>query len=311
MKKYVSIFLGFLILLTLQFNAYAVDNKTSLLDSTIKGISLISNTNINTKDIKTHGLSTVLLDIDNIRNPKKPYNTNYKALRLLTSNIAKLEAADIDYVLCFTSGPGYSKDGKITSIYNNKLELTYFAQMVKELVKRYNGRPHFKGASIGLSPSDIQMDTYYKVQDSIITNVRRVYADLTFLYNLHPLTIEQGYKYLPTPTLTNILINLMVPLKGLSYPGYGAGYKTSYPLNKNALLSSLEKFKEYQSKIKIKAIVTLKTPWIKNSEVMLQDFFEIIKMLKLDYNLAYGNSSDLYDFTNNSSVIKVLDRHNR
>jgi hypothetical protein len=300
-----------MIIITVNINTYATSNPNPVFNSSIKGVTLLSDSSINIDNIKKHGFNTVLLNANIIRNSKKPYNTNYKALRLLNSSVMQLEKAKLDYVICFTGGPGYSLDGKVTSLFKNKFEMNYYSKMIKEIVKRYYSNAFFKGASINFSTPDLASDKYYEIQNYIINNVRTSYKDLPFVYNLHPLTFEDNFKTLPSIKLSNIMLNVNIGLKGLSYPGYGAGYKNSCTLNKNSILTNLQRFKEYQSTIDAKAIVTIKTPWVKNSEVLLQDFFEIIKMLKLDYSLSYGNSADLYDFSNNTDVLKVLDRHNR
>lgn len=313
MKKIIFLLLSLMIIVTLSINARAVNdyNTNSYLKSSINGVTLISNNNINIKEIKKHGFNTVFLNVDNIRNSKQPYNTNFKALKLLYNNISQLDKANLAYVIGFSSGPGYSSDGKVTSIFKNSLEMKYFSQMVMEIIGRYKTHSKFLGASINLSSPDIEPGKYYYVQNYIIDKVRSKYKALTFVYNLHPLSFEEGYKNLPKITKTNIIMNLNINLKGLSYPGNGVGYKTSCELNKNALLANLTKLKENQNVNSTKTIITLKTPWVKNSEVLLQDSFEIFQMLKFNYSLSYGNSSDLFDFNSNSAVLKTLDRHNK
>lgn len=279
----------------------------------VNGITLISNDNFNVEDIKNSGFKTVFLYADTIRYAKKPYNTNYKSLKMLEKNIKLIEKANLNYVICFTSGPGFSNDGKIATIFQNNSEKTYFSKMVKEVVKRYWGNKNFIAASIGIHSSDIAEDKYYLTQNYIIDNVRKNYSNLKMLYNLHPLSYEENFNNLPDINLKekNIILNLEIELKGLSYPGYGAGYKTSFKLNKNAVLSNLEKFKEYQDKSDVPTIVTLKTPWVNASDIFLQDSYEIFKILGFEYNLCYGNSHDLYDFTRNKSVLNVVVRNNR
>jgi hypothetical protein len=285
------------IIITVNINVYGLCNLNSILDANIKGVNLLSSPNINLSDIKQHGFNTVLLNVDGIRNSKKPYNTNYKALKLLNTCILKLEAANLNYIICFNSGPGYSSDGKVTTISKYKFEMNYYSKMIKEIVGRYINNQNFKGVSINLLTPELPDEKFYEIENYIIDNVRTTYKDLTFVYNLHPLDFEDNLKNLPSLKLTNVLLNLTIALKGLTYPGYGAGYKTSCTLNKNTMDT--------------KALVTIKTPWVKNSEVLLQDFFEISKMVKFDFALSYGNSSDVYDFFSNSSVLKVLDRHNQ
>jgi hypothetical protein len=182
--------------------------------------------------------------------------------------------------------------------------------MVKEIVKRYVNYKNFSGISINIGNPEIPREKFYDAQDYIIDNVKKTYEGPVVIYNLHPLSYEEEFKYLPIIRYKNITLNLNLALSGLSYPGYGAGYKTSLTLNKNAILKNLEKFKEYQNKYDMNAVLTLETPWVKHTEILLQDLYEIIKMLNLDYNLHYGNSYDLYDISKSPSALKVLDRHN-
>jgi hypothetical protein len=311
MKKLFVLFLCFIIIFSVNINTFGANNSNSILNTTVKGVNLLSSSSANLDDIKKHGFNTVILNVDNIRNSKKPYNTNYKSLKLLNSWVLKLEKAKLDYIICFNSGPGYSSDGKVISLFKNKFEMNYYSKMIKEIVERYIHNNNFKGASINFLAPELADEKYYEIQDYIINNVRTTYKDLTFVYNLHPLAFEDNLKTLPSLKLTNILLNFTIALKGLTYPGYGVGYKTSCTLNKNSILASLQKLKDFQNTVDSKAIVTIKTPWVKNSEVLLQDFFEISKMVKFDFTLSYGNSSDAYDFFSNSSVLKVLDRHNQ
>lgn len=300
-----------MLIISFNINAYAKMNTKTVLNSDINGITLISNHDIDINNIKTHGFNLVVLNAYDIRKPVKPYNTDYKALRLLGSNISKLEAANIDYIIAFSSGPGFSEDGKTETIYKRKYEMNYFSKMIKEIVRRYNTHPNFKGISVNLMSPDVTDDKYYYLQDYIVNDVRTSYSELPVMYNLNYTAFEDDYKYMPALKLSNIALNLTIGLKALSYPGYGAGYKASCSLSKNALLSSLEKLKEFKATEGSKTIITLKTPWVKNSEVMLQDLFEIYKILKFNYNLAYGNSKDIYDLTTNKDVLRVIDRHNK
>lgn len=311
MKKIISIFIFLMIIICININTYAARNTQSILDSDIKGVTLISNSGIKVDAIKKHGFNMVFLNVDNIRNSVKPYNTNYRALRLLNTNILKLEKANIDYTICFTSGPGFSRDGKISTIFKNKFEMNYFSQMAKEIIKRYISHNNFKAASISISAPDIPEAKYYEAQNYIINKVRTTFKDIPFIYTLDPLAFEEDLKYLPNLKLPNVIVNLTIGLKGLTYPGCGAGYKTSCDLNKNSILANLEKLKEWQDNANSDSIITIKIPWVKSSEVLLQDSFEIFKMLEFNYNLSYGNSLDVYDFTSNTDVLKTLDRHNR
>jgi hypothetical protein len=311
MKKYLIPLFVFIIIISFNTTSYASKSLTELKDLKIKGVNIVPTNNLDTSKIKANGFNTVFLNIDNIRSIKKPYNTNYKALKQLYRNIQSLEKAHLGYILCFTSGPGYSMDSKISSIYKNKAELKYFSQMVSEVLKRYVNNPNFICASINFANADIDYTRYYEIQDYIIKDAQAHFSRLSFIYNLHVLTFEENLKTLPIIKLPNVLVNLPLNLKALSYPGYGAGQKTSSPLDKNSLLSTLEKIYDYSKQNKINAMLSIKTPWVENSEVMLQDLFELFRMIKLDYNLCYINSKDLYDFSTNRNVLKVISRYNK
>jgi hypothetical protein len=310
-KKFLIPLFAIIIIISLHSTSYASKSLTELKNLKIKGVNVVPTDHINISKIKSNGFNTVFLNIDSIRSVKKPYNTNYKALKQLYRNIQTLEKANIKYILCFTAGPGYSMDSKISTIYTNKAELRYFSQMVNEVLKRYENRPNFICASINFSNADIDYKRYYEVQDYLIKASQAQFNMLSFIYNLHVLTFEEGLNTLPKIELPNILVNLTLSLKGLTYPGYGAGQKTSKPLDKNALLSTLEKINDYSKQNKINAMLSIKSPWAKNSEVMLQDLFELFRMIKLDYSLCYLNSMDLYDFSTNNKVIKVITRYNK
>jgi hypothetical protein len=318
MKKLVVLFLALGIVISISTytytyansNATTADSSAEAKSTRIKGLTILSKGIIDVNDIKKHGYNTVFLQVDSIRNVAAPYNTNYSLLRALGHNIAALKGADLSFYICFMSGPGYSRDGKISTIYERKYEMLYFSQMVKEILKRYSIYKNFMGISIGIGNPNTPIPSFYKVQNNIIDNVRKNYQNLEIFYNLHPLSYEEAFKNLPALLTKNIVLNLNFALSGLSYPGYGAGYKTSLTLTKNAILQNLELFKEYQNKYDVQAVLTIETPWVKHTEILLQDLFEVFKMLNMDYNLHYGNSNDIYDISKNPSVLKVLDRHN-
>jgi hypothetical protein len=312
MKKLVVLVLALFIIISISTYSYAAtaDSSAQAKSARIKGLTILSKDKIDVNDIKKHGYNTIFLQVENIRNITAPYNTNYKLLRTLGHNIAALKAANLNFYICFMSGPGYSSDGKISTIYERKYEMTYFSQMVKEILKRYSFDKNFMGISIGIGNPNTPIAPYYETQNNIINNVRKNYENLKVCYNLHPLSYEEAFKNLPTIETKNIVLNLNLALSGLSYPGYGAGYKTSLTITKNAILQNLEIFKEYQNKYDLEVVLTLETPWVKHTEILLQDLFEIFKMLDMDYNLHYGNSNDIYDISKNPNVLKVLDRHN-
>lgn len=87
--------------------------------------------------------------------------------------------------------------------------------------------------------------------------------------------------------------------------------KTSLKLNKNILLSNLQTFKEFSDRNNYDMIITVKIPWTEKSDILLQDIFEISKMLHLNINIYNINSLDDYDFSQNKDVLKIIERNNK
>lgn len=308
MKRLASIILSLLFVSSIYTKALGINKPVSTKNYII---TLNSADTLPLDKVKSHGFNTVMLMVPTIRNVKSPYNTSYSRLRTLYYNISALEAKKLHYFLCFTSGPGFFDDSNSYSIFTNILELRSYSKMVNEVVKRYDTNKYFSGVSIDLEAPEIAASDYYRVQDFIINNLQTNYPKINIVYNLHPLVFENNYKNLPNIKSKTYTYNLTVNFTALTYPGYGAAYKTSYVLDKNTLLASFEKYKDFLTTNKINALITYKTPWVKNSDVLLQDSYEIFKMLKFDLDLSCGNSLDQYDFTNNSSVMSVIDRHNK
>lgn len=97
----------------------------------------------------------------------------------------------------------------------------------------------------------------------------------------------------------------------MSYPGYATSYKTSLKINKNILLSNLQELKDIKDKNGYNILVTIKIPYTEKSDILLQDVYEISKMLHVDINLYSINSMDDYDFSKNNDVLKVIERNNK
>lgn len=313
MKRTFAIILCILTL-SLSFNrVYAFTSDKNISDKNISKniITLCMSDTLPLASLKAHGFDTVILRIPGIRNSKAPYNTDYRELRMLYNNISALEANKLNYVISFTTGPGFSPADKTLSIYKNNLEMHYYSKMVIEILKRYQNNQYFCGASIDFEAPDTSQTDYYRVQDYIISRIKSTLSTMKLIYNLHPLTFENNYKDLRAFKDGNFIYNLNVDITALTYPGYGTAYKTSCPIDKNSLLASFEKYKDYLNKNKLNTIITYTYPWVKNSDVMLQDSYEIFKMLNLKLNLCYGGSGNQYDLLNNASVLNVIDRHNK
>jgi hypothetical protein len=287
-----------------------IANKEKAEDG-IRAISLSYTDGLNIDNILDQGFNTVILEVSGVRLPKKPYKTDFAALKKLLSSTALLESKGIDYIISVTSGPGYSKDEDIYSVLNSSQEQAYFAQMMREILSRYKTSTHLKGISADIENHDIPADSYYKMLNRMTSKILDAYVDMPVIMNLHPLSFEEDFKDMPELQPGINIINARIMLNGISYPGYGAGFDSSVKLSKNEMLKKLQNLKEFSHASHTDVIVTIKVPWGQNSDVFLQDMFELFKMMDFDYNICYGNTNDIYDFTSNEPVINVLKRHSK
>jgi hypothetical protein len=278
-------------------------------DDRIKAVSLLGNKNLDVKTFKSDGFNTILLSLDGIRISKSPYRTDNNALSNLKESIKEIEQQRMNYIIDIGSGPGISSDGKVVSIFDNRQEAMYFARMTKEMINRYEKSTYFKGIAINIGKANVSEEKYYDTLNYIIAKVREEYKDIPIIITLHPLAFENNFKVLPDIKYENVALNASILLNGISYPGYGAGVKTSVKLNKNTMLSALQKLKTLAEDKDLNIIVTARVPWIAKSEVLIQDIFEVTKILDYDFNLCYGNSGDIFDFTQNTSISKIVKRH--
>jgi hypothetical protein len=278
-------------------------------DEKVRAVNIVYNKDFNISNFNSYGFNTIFLSTDGIRIANGNYKTDNKVLKKLESSIRKLENQKTNYIINITSGPGFSSDGKIVSIFDNRQEAMYFAKMTKEIIKRHYNSKYFKGISIDLNNIEVPEDKYYSTLDYIISKVKKDYSKVPIVLNLHPLSFENGFNNIPEIKYTNIILNAPISLKGISYPGYGAGYKSSIKLTKNTILDRLQKLKDVQDENKADVIVTIKAPWVAKSEVLIQDIFEVTKILGYDFNLSFGNSSDMFDITQNKGILKIVKRH--
>lgn len=290
-----------------------IEEKTAQtdIDNKIKAVNIDGRLPFNISMIKELGFNTVVLSHEGVRMSNAPYKTNYKALKSLEENVKELEKSDMDYIIDINSGPGFSSDGKIYSIFTNDTEAMYFAKMSCEVIKRHVSSKNFKGIMINLENTNVLEENYYNTLEYIINKIQSSYPDVNIILNLYPCSFENGFQNLSIPELDNITINAVIYFKGMSYPMYAAGYKASLKLNKNVMLSNLQILKEFQEKSKSNMIITINTPWTEKSDAFLQDMYEINKMLNFNLNIGYINSFDDYDFTKNEDVLKVIKRNNK
>lgn len=298
-----------------QNNTLAKDTKTQdktvmspKIDETIRAVTIKNIDTLNLKMLQETDFNMVVLQSEGVRSAGKSYSTSFKTLKMLNENVSKLEKSKINYFVELTSGPGFSQDSSISSLFSSSTERMYFGQMLGELVKRYNGNEHFAGISIDLKCPNINEDMYYDTLTDIITRVRKQYPDLTFIVNLHPLAFENKLENIPRLELDNVIINLPIEIRDLYYPGTSSGIVSEIELNKNTLLKTLQVLKQSEFK---SIMVTLDLSWNEKTDVFLQDLFEINKMLGFNSNISYGNSKDSKDFSNNEPILKLIKRHNQ
>ena len=276
----------------------------------IKAICIDADNTIDFKTLKDMQFNTIVLTTEGVRTVSKPYKTDFKTLKNLESEISTIKNSGFNYIIRVVSGPGISSDDKTSTVFTNHAETIYFSKMVNEITGRYADDKYFKGLSIDIGNPAVSEDAYYKTLNNIILKVRNKYDNVSIIYNLHPLSFENGFKNLPNIWFKNTIINTKIYLSALSYPGYGAAYRTSIKLSKNDILQKFENLKDYKDKQKLPCVINIDIPWAENSDIMLQDIYETSKMLDFNTAVYCGSSNDLYDFTSNQDVIKVIKRHN-
>lgn len=330
MKKKIIIIIMLSCLLLTSFIGYNVikahsKNNTSNIDndkqdnvqtnvnkySSFKAMTLYYNKGLDEGLIKSTEYNTIILSTDGSRIYNENYRPNYKITKIFDNRIKDLNELGMFYYVEITSGPGFSKDHKDYSIFKNKTKALYYSQMVSEMIKKLEKDTNFKGISININDNNILAEDYYKTLDYIVGMVREKCPDATIIYNLHPSSLESGFNYIPNIENKNIILNGQIIFSSLSYPGYGVATKSSLKINKNILLSKLNNLKNIQKAKGFKTMVTLKTPWADGSGILLQDMFEMTKMLDFDISVYSLNSNDMFCFKNNNEILKILKRNNK
>lgn len=274
----------------------------------IRAVTIKNLDSLNLETIKETNFNMVALQSEGVRKPDKKYSTDFRTLKRLNKNTAELEKNNINYYIEITSGPGFSQDSSISSLFSNKAEKIYFAKMLEEIAGRYYKNKHFTGISINLNSQNIREKDYYETLINIISDVRKHYPDLIFIFNLHTLSFEGNLKNVPELKLQNVIINLPIEIKDFSYPGTSRGVISEFELDKNILLKALQSLKESDYKT---VMVTTKLAWTEDTDVFIQDLYEINKMLGFNNNICYGNTGDEMDFSRSDSLLKQLKRHNQ
>lgn len=276
----------------------------------IKAICVDANCSIDFKTLKDMQFNTIVLTTEGVRTVSQPYKTDFKTLKKLETEICTIKNAGFNYIIRIVSGPGISSDFKTSTVFTSHSETVYYSKMINEITGRHADDKYFKGISIDIGNPAVAEDSYYKTLNSIILKVRNKYDNVSIIYNLHPLSFENGFKNLPNIWFKNTIINSKIYLSALSYPGYGAAYKTSIKLNKNDIVDKFQNMKDFKDKQKLPCTINIEIPWADKSDVMLQDIYETSKMFDFDTVIYCGSTNDLYDFSNNQDVIKVITRHN-
>lgn len=269
----------------------------------LKTVMVRSSEYFNISKLREMGFNTVILQTPGIRIANGSYKTDFKALRNFKKAVGILNNSSMSYIIEITSGPGFSEE--TSSLFGNKAELKYFSKMVVETIDRCGKNPNFKGISINLKNPNIPQEIYYSTVNNIYLNAKEKYEDIDIVFNLHPLSFDTGFKNLPTMDGYKT-VKASVSLSNLSYPGNGISYKENMKINKNSMLELLKELKSIKGK---DVIVDITVPYNAGSDIFIQDMFEISKTLGLKLSISYGNGSDIYDFTTNTKIMKIIKRH--
>lgn len=282
--------------------------KSTTRSDLIKGTYALSMENLPAGALIKQNFNMVIIESQGTRISKIPYRTDFNQQKSLENKISLAKAAGLNYMISLDSGPGLSYDLKTQSLFKRKYEARYFARMCIEETNRFKSDNNFKGILINLHMNDVPDAQYYSTVSLIQSYYYSQIKSLPLIISLHPAAFEDEFKDVPYFTGSYVMINASIILRGMSYPGFGAGIRTSYSLNKNTLLSTLQKLKDYETKTGHRVILSIKLPWVQNSNIMLQDFFELNRIFKLDYVLYCNNSPDIFNYRKNSEVMKVIER---
>lgn len=280
--------------------------KPTISTLNIKGTTVNVNYPYDIEELKKLGFNTIIIETEGLRTSQKPYKTKFNTLKKLKKAINIANNRNINYIIEVTSGPGLSNDEGVNSFFENDIEVKYFTKMLIEIIERYKNSQGFKGISIKINNYQIDSYRYYSIMNRINEELYNKYNSPLLILNLHPKAFERDFDTVPSGKWK--YINSTIHLDDFSYPGEGKSYSTSVSLNKNSLLESLKKLKKIKNS---EIIVTLSIPWNKNSNILLQDIYEVKKILDFDLNISYGNGGDIYDFSKNESIIKVIKRHGK
>lgn len=263
------------------------------------------------KKILEHHFDCVMLRIGSIRNPNAPYNTSFQELHKLYSVVSLLERNRLPYIFEFTEDPGFSAPLHKSTIWQSTPEQHYFSQMMNEVLTRYRTNKYLVGVSVDFEDAAIAQTNYDAMEERFAGELNTAFPKLVFLRNFSPLAFENGLKTLPQSPEAWPHVNLTITMSYFTYPGQGTAMTKVVSLSRNSLLRQLEAYKDYLKKHKLDSFITLYIPFDKDSEILLQDTYEILKMLGLKANLRSG--SDKFDCLRapHPALLAVIDRHNQ
>ncbi|MCL5992111.1 MAG: cellulase family glycosylhydrolase [Bacteroidetes bacterium] len=164
MKFYVLIFSIFLVLL---IDAQAQNHKYELwkIPSFFRGFNVLPSATHQLKDyrdLKATGANLAQLGIDGLYFVDPPYEVNVDAITATDKMVGFCDSAGIYYILTVRSGPGrrdvyQEKEGGApkSTIWKNKDEQKKYAQMLRDIVRRFGKDTLFVGIGLMVEPNPL------------------------------------------------------------------------------------------------------------------------------------------------------------
>lgn len=264
------------------------DVQNASVESKITNAILVVKTSSDIDFANNMGIKNIIISSKGVRIDDKNYRTDFESLRNLDMLVRKAKSLKMNFYIEITSGPGYNSDMKNFSIFKKDSQKYYFAQMMNEIIKRYETIDRFKGVSVKFEN--------YNVNSSAGT-INYIYSKINhsnLLYNNsfgNLSSIELSSKYLNT-----IYFNF----KSLKYPGYSMLNNSNIQINRNILLENLQKMKKQNQTI----MVRVSAPWSDEHDVFLQDLYELSRILNFD--IVLDNTAHLNNCPKLLKIIKKL-----
>ncbi|MEG2538708.1 MAG: hypothetical protein RSA01_03860, partial [Clostridium sp.] len=206
------------------------------------------------------------------------------------------------------SGPGISKNRTNISLYNNRDNIVFFSQMVRETIKLNENNPYFSGIILNIKPNNINEKAYYETLKGITDRIIKDYSYPIFI-TLDGNFLSSENAKLPNNIFTSELIgyNVDMSIDCDSYPGKGTINGVEGSISKNSILDKLINIKQSEED-STNFMVSYKSKWNDNCDVLIKDIFEIMKMLGFQFNLSYSNTNNEYDFTNHKNILNIIQK---